>query len=75
MKIDHIQSAMNRRPFKPFVVHTASGVAYPVGHPEVVARTTAGGILMIGTGGDSVAMVDVESVTEITYGTKPSPKS
>jgi hypothetical protein len=67
MEIDNIRASHRARPFRVFWIHTASGDVYGVGHPENLSITVDGKGLVVMPVGGQVAMIDAESVTEITY--------
>ena len=69
--VQPILDALRLRPFKPFSIRTAPGYSYPVNHPELVGKTASGNTLLIGIGGESVAMIEVASVAEIVYDNRP----
>ena len=66
MQIDQIRASHRSRPFRAFEIHTASGESYPVGHPGNLSITVDGQGMVVMPSGGQVAMIDVESVTEIT---------
>ena len=67
MQIDQIRAPHRARPFRVFEIHTFSGGVHAVGHPENLSITVDGRGLVVMPAGGQVAMIDVESVTEITY--------
>ncbi len=66
VEIDKIRASHRARPFRVFEIHTASGGIYAVGHPENLSITFDGKGLVVMPAGGQVAMIDTESVTEIT---------
>lgn len=69
MQPDQFRSALRKRPFKPFVIHTSSGEMYTVAHPEVVWQSPAGGTVIVSIRGEEVAMIDTELISEIVFST------
>ena len=67
MQIDQIRAPHRAKPFRAFEIHTASGGVYKVGHPENLSITVNGLGLVVMPAGGEVALIDVESVTEVTY--------
>jgi hypothetical protein len=67
MQIDKIRASHRAVPFRFFEIHTSSGGVYPVRHPENLSITVDGMGLVVMPAGSQVAMIDTESVTEITY--------
>ncbi len=67
MQPDPIRSAHKLRPFKPFTIITASGESYHVPHPEIMGQSGTGNTVIVMPKGDEVVMIDVASITEISY--------
>jgi hypothetical protein len=67
MQPDPIRSAHKLRPFKPFTIVTASGEGYHVPHPEMMGQSPTGNTVIVMPKGDEVVMIDVASITEISY--------
>ena len=70
MNIDQFRNAYRLRPFKPFVIHTASRENYHVTHPEAVWQSPDGHTVIVGIKGEEVAMIDIEHTTEIVFATR-----
>lgn len=66
MKVENIQAAVRIRPFKPFAIRTGSGESYPVRHPEMIALSPDVSVLLVIHGPGKTAMIDIDSVTEMT---------
>lgn len=66
MTTDQIRALHQAKPFKPFTIHVADGVSYEVQHPENLMQTPGGRTLVVTTGSDAVAIVDLLLVTRIT---------
>jgi hypothetical protein len=64
MKSDQVIAAIRKVPFRPFVIHTASGESYPVNHPEGCAISPGGRSLGVWLDNEDLAIIDVESITE-----------
>ena len=70
MTADHFRGALRGRPFMPFTIRTSSGESYPVAHPEEAWVSPAGEVVIVavrGDRGESVAMLDLPSETEVIY--------
>jgi hypothetical protein len=67
MQPDPIRSAHKLRPFKPFTIITASGKSYPIPQPEVMCQSPKGKSVVVMPKGNEVVMIDVASITEISY--------
>jgi hypothetical protein len=70
MTVDQFRSVMRKRPFIPIVIHTTSGEAYPVNHPESLWQSPGGNTVIIGLGGEEVNMIDVSLISEVAFSTK-----
>ncbi len=64
MNAEPFQNAHRLRPFQPFAIQTASGESDRVAHPEAAWQSPGGQRVIIGTGGESVVMLDLSLVTE-----------
>lgn len=61
MHADTLREVLHAQPFQPFTVHTVSGGAYPVDHPDFVWLTRGGRTIYInlpGGEGERVRIVD-----------------
>jgi hypothetical protein len=67
MTVDQFRSVMRKRPFLPIVIHTTSGEAYPVNHPESLWQSPGGNTVIIGLGGEEVIMIDVSLISEASF--------
>ncbi len=67
MTIDNLRAAHRAQPFRPFMIRAGSGESYPVRHPETMAFSPDVSVLVVMPGPGLVAMIDVATVTEITY--------
>jgi len=70
VNVEQFRNAHRLRPFKPFVIHTASGESYPVTHPETVWQSPGGHTVIVGIKGEEVAMIDIEQITEFVFATR-----
>ncbi len=71
MKAEQFRSALRMTPFKPFTIHTQSGEAYNVTHPEVAWQSPDGETVIVHVGGQSIAMMDVSQVSEVVSAARP----
>ena len=71
MTIQEIQRLRREQPFRPFRILTVDGNAYDIMHPEVLAQSPSGRLIMIGLSDDSFATVDLLLVTAIERNIKP----
>lgn len=76
MTPEQFRSALKKKPFAKFSIHTASGESYKVEHPEAAWQSPDGLTVIVATGpGGACAMMDVTQVTEVTFpGRKAAPK-
>jgi Putative restriction endonuclease len=63
-----IREAHRRRPFRPFVIHTASGESHPVSLPELMCQSGTGDTVhVIDPDRDAATNIDVARITGLTY--------
>ncbi len=68
MKPERFRSALKLRPFRPILIRTAAGDSYPVNHPEAIWQSEPeGSTVIVGTGGDTFAMLATEHITAFQY--------
>ena len=70
MTIQEIQRLKAETPFRPFRVLTADGGSYDVLHPECLAQSPSGRLIMIGLNDDSTVTLDHLLVAGIHKGIK-----
>jgi hypothetical protein len=70
LNVEQFRNAHRLRPFKPFVIHTASGESYPVTHPETLWQSPGGHTVIVGIKGEEVAMIDIDHITEFVFATR-----
>ncbi len=66
MKFDTIRAAIERRPFKPFSIHTGAGGEYPVVHPENILASPKFDTVFPRHDDARTAIIDLDSITELT---------
>jgi hypothetical protein len=75
MKPDRFRGLFRRRPFRPFVVHTTSGQAYAIPHPEQAMLSDSGMTLAVFQG-EATAIIDVEEISEcVASSSRPIPQT
>ena len=67
MTIEQFTAALKAEPFKPFSLNAASGKEYRVSHPELAIRTPSGRTVVVVTGDDAVAVLDLHLIESITF--------
>jgi hypothetical protein len=65
MTIQQLDAAHQARPFKPFTLHMADGRAFPVPHPEFLARSPTGRTIVVYGDNDASSILDLLLLTEI----------
>ncbi len=68
MPIEQLDAVHRAQPFRPFTLHLADGTKHRVVSPEFLLRTQGGRTVVVNTGGDRLAIIDLLLVTEITVG-------
>jgi hypothetical protein len=59
MTIEQLDSVAKAQPFKPFTLHVADGSKHHIAHPELIWRTPGGRTVVVGLGGERMAIVDL----------------
>jgi hypothetical protein len=72
MTIQEITRPREEQPFRPFRVLTADGRAYDVMHPECLAQSQSGRLIVIGMPDDSFVTLDLLLVAGIQRGIRPT---
>jgi hypothetical protein len=67
MTTEQFRSVVRKRPFIPIVIHTTSGEAYPVNHPESLWQSRGGRTVIINIKGEEVVMIDVSLISEVAF--------
>jgi hypothetical protein len=70
MTLQEIQRIRDAKPFEPFRVLVADGNAYDVWHPEYIAQSPSGRMIVIGLDDDSFVTLDLLLVAGIQRGIK-----
>ena len=65
MTIEKLRTAMNRRPFVPFVIHLTGGGRLPVRYPEHMAMSQGGQTVIVFGEGEAFSIVDALHVTRL----------
>ena len=74
MKLENFKSFIRHKPFKPFIIHTASGESYRVASPESIWVSTHGDVVIAQPPNGDVVMMGVEHITEAVYKAPPTRK-
>ncbi|HTW93602.1 MAG TPA: hypothetical protein VMD30_02335 [Tepidisphaeraceae bacterium] len=70
MTIQEIQRLKAEKPFHPFRILTADGKSYDVLHPECLAQSPSGRLIVIGLPDDSMVTLDLLLVAGVHRGLK-----
>jgi hypothetical protein len=70
--IQEITRLKEEKPFRPFRVLTADGRAYDVVHPECLAQSVSGRLILIALLDDSSVTLDLLLVAGIRKGIRPT---
>lgn len=71
MQADQFLAALHKRPFVPFVIHTARGERYVVRLPERAAISPTGRTVAVFLPKEDTAIFDMGSITEIVAAPSP----
>ncbi len=74
MKVENFKSFLRHKPFKPFVIHTASGENYKVASPESIWVSRNGEEVIAQPPNGDIVMMGVEHITEAVYKAAPTKK-
>jgi hypothetical protein len=64
MTAEQFLGVLQKRPFRPFVIHTGSGEAYAVDHPENTMISPSGRTVAVFLPGEATAIIDIISIME-----------
>ena len=65
MEVDQFRGALKVKPFRPFVINTASGEKHTVAHSEAVWQSPSGKTVLVHIKGEEVALMDFALISEI----------
>jgi hypothetical protein len=66
MTTEQLRLAHTGKPFRPFTIHTADGLAHPVPHPEFLAHAPGTRTCAVSDQNGLVTVIDLLLVTRIT---------
>lgn len=67
MSPEIVKSSVNRRPFRPFIIHLAGGRSLPVRSPEFVLLPATGRLMLVQSPNGSAHIVDLLLVTDMEF--------
>jgi hypothetical protein len=67
MSPDFVKRSVNRRPFRPFIIHLADGRSLPVRSPEFVLLPEEGRLVLIQGVNGSTHVVDLLLATDLEF--------
>jgi len=68
MTTEQLDRLHQARPFQPFTIYLADGTRHRVVSPEFLSRTRGGRTIIVSTGGEHTAVIDLLLMTKITTG-------
>ena len=66
MAPDFVRNTVNRRPFRPFIVHLAGGRSIPVPSPEFIDLPAGGRLILVEYAGNA-HVIDLLLVTDLEF--------
>ena len=69
MTVEQFKNVHRAQPFRPFALRTGDGDEYRVGHPETALLSQGGRTVIINTGGEALAILDLLLVHAIEFAT------
>ncbi len=67
MDVEYIKGFLKKKPFKSFVIRTASGETHKISHLESIALSPKGDLVILWPAGGGMVLVDVSQVTEAFF--------
>jgi hypothetical protein len=67
VNVDNIRGFLKRKPFRSFDLRTAGGDRHKVTHPESIAFSPKGDVLVLWPSEGGLVLVDVDQITEASY--------
>lgn len=64
MGADQLRAALQKKPFRPFTIHTGSGEKYLVRHPEVCSISPGGRTVGVWVDAVDIAIINTDAITE-----------
>lgn len=67
MSPDFLRNTVNRRPFRPFIIHLAGGRSIPVRSPEFIDVPPGGRLVIVENVNGSTHVIDLLLVTDLEF--------
>jgi len=67
MTIEELRAAVQKRPFKPFVMHLAAGGAIPVQRPEFFLAAPSGRRLVVVQPDETANILDLVDISHLEF--------
>ena len=67
MSPDFVRNSVNRKPFRPFIIHLAGGRSIPVPSPEFIIMNPEGRLVLVQNPGQSAHVIDLLLVTDLEF--------
>jgi hypothetical protein len=64
MTAEQFLGNIQKRPFRPFIIHTGSGERYPVNHPKNAMISPSGKTMAVFLPAEATAIIDAGAITE-----------
>jgi hypothetical protein len=68
MEAEPIRSALRKQPFSSFTITTSAGEKFAITHPETILQTEGGNTVVVRTGQEGFAILDVKNITSVQFG-------
>ncbi len=68
VEAEPIRSALRKQPFSPFTITTSAGEKLAITHPETILQTEGGNTVVVRTGQEGFAILDVKNITSVQFG-------
>jgi len=75
MTVEQMRTALQARPFRPFIIHLADGRQIPVRHNEFAIMSPSGRTIIVYQPDDSSNIIDLLLVTDLELTADTAPQS
>jgi hypothetical protein len=73
MIVEQLKSVMHAQPFRPFTIHMGGGRAFYVKHPDFIARSPSGRMVIVYADDESHSILDMLLVTDLEVHAQAAP--
>ena len=67
MKIENLKALRRSVPFRPFMIHTASGESHVVTDPDLIMFVPDESLAIITSAPSNVALIDVAGISDVSF--------